>query len=210
MKRSIAMVALLSSATYGYAGPVLIASSQITQGGTRPLVSETQVEFILSALSSGGINQASLGEGIFWNPSNHGVVEFTPNTNAGFTFVEEILTNGIEDQVFANTRWTDQGAGGVVYSESLFFGGQPGGNAVPDLAGYDLVSIRLIVNDFRADEVFVSPGVSVLEFTADLQYEFLGVPVPDAPTGGLLPFGAALAIAARGWLRRSQPGLRRT
>ncbi len=179
------------------AGPVLIGVSHVIQGGHAPVQSDARAQFTLTSLALNGNEQASIGHGVFWGLDDHGIVDFPNDGSGSFALLAGILTNGVDDQVLVSTKWAHGAAGGIIYNESLFFGREPESGSVPDLFGYELTQVRLTVNDFHFEEVFVTPGVTTIEYEANVTFAFFGAPVPEPATTLLVLLGVGITVAGR-------------
>ncbi len=188
---------------------ILLATAHVTQGGRSTVSGDAEAQFVLSALAIDDTAQVSIGEGIYWGQDGNGVVEFFKGKDPSFGELASILSNGINDQVFISTRWRNGGTSGIVYQESLFFGRTQDTWSVPDLLGYDLSRVRLTVDDFHFDKITLPPGITTLEYDANLTYEFFGLSVPDVGTVWLLAVGAGIIACRRKQVRVDMGGLKR-
>lgn len=200
-------VLLVANATVS-AGPVLLASLDQTTGVERVgtgLPPEPRVQFVLELAPHPSVVGSRVGLGVFWEDGNNGAVDFTPDTDASFVGFADFATDGIDDWLTDLIIFPDGGGGGGGAPESVRLG------TSPDLVGYQLDFLRLIVNDVTIEE-FVpedTPELQGIRVLANLRYEFYGTLIPEPTTIILLSTGLVMVCWRRRWsiMSRDRKGL---
>lgn len=183
MKRisCITLVAILVSCGFARAGPVLLASldeiSGISSSGTGP-PPEPRVQFVLELSPHPTVLGPRVGLGVFWEDGDTGVVDFTPETDDGFVGFAGFATNGIDDWLTDLIIFQDGGGGGGGAPESVRL------LMSPDLVGYQLDFLRLLVHDLTIEEFSPEdrPDLHGIRVLANLTYEFYRTPIPEPGT----------------------------
>jgi|CXWL01.1.fsa_nt_gi hypothetical protein len=197
MNRSLVVLALLSSATTAYAGPVLLAAFDNHVHGPGYVFPETQVQFILELV--GSEDYVDLGTGYYWSDGDTGTIDLTPSTDPGFPLFAELITNGVDDRLGDGIIWTHQGyGGGVLYDalESDILG------LTPDLTGSRLDFVRLIVRSVEFEPEIMPDDRIGYRVNYDLTFQFYGVAVPE-PSTLFCILGGLAAILGRILPRRN-------
>ncbi|GEM_PF-1959705 len=172
------------------AAPILLAShSSDVAGGGAP-ESEPQVEFILQ-LPGSLEDKYGLGVGAFWEAP--GQLDFTNAGDPGFAIFALSATNGIAEEF---RFWDLFPSGGGHISppapESLLFG------VSPDLFGYELTQVRLIVENLVfqpwTPDPLNNPDLQGFTYSAEITYEFYGLPVPEPSSLAVLAVPAVIAV----------------
>lgn len=194
----ITIVVFLVSCGVGHAGPVLLASFDQTSGvessGTGP-PPEHRAQFVLELTPYPVVLGARIGLGVFWEDGDSGVVDFTPETDTGFVGLADLATNGIDDWVMDLIIFPGGGGGGGGAPESVRLG------TSPDLIGYQLDLVRLIVHDvtiagFSPED---NPDLEGTRVLGHLTYEFYGTVIPEPTTVTLLTAAVAIACWRTKW-----------
>jgi hypothetical protein len=158
-------------------------------GGTSP--SElAPVEFFLAIDGPPPLYYAPIGQGhAAWNDGESGWFDITPYSEPAFGELSSILTNGVDDNLMLMSHMIgSDGEGGTGHRESFFFG------SGHDLAGNQLDFVRLDVSNVHIWTI--DPTTQHQAWTADVTYEFWGMPLPEPAT--VLP----LLLAALWYCRR--------
>jgi hypothetical protein len=172
------------------AGPVLLASyDEVFAGGTAPQsIAEVQFVLQLSPDVPLAIEELSgLGAGIWWEEGDQGAIDFTRDTSAAFPDFAAAATDGIDSRFASLTGFFEGNDHGVIAPESTLFGRSP------DLVGYELELVRLIVREVRFEPLIIDAfeGFSV---ESDISYQFYGSPIPE-PSAVILLAGGVLVLA---------------
>lgn len=189
----ITAVSVLASCAMVHAGPVLLASFDLTSGvgsaGTGP-PPEHHAQFVLELRPFIIGDGPRIGLGLFWEDGDSGVADFTLETDSGFSGFADLATNGIDDWLVDLILFPDGGGSGGGAPESVRLG------TSPDLIGYQLDVVRLIVHDVTIEPWSPkdSPELDGTRVLAHLTYEFYGTVIPEPATLSLLAAGAAYLL----------------
>lgn len=170
------------------ASPALLGSyDEVSVGASAPQ-SASRVQFVLQLSPSVPLPLESafgLGVGIWWEDGSHGSVDFTRNNSDAFLDFATSATDGLDSRFASITGFFNGNPHGVIGAESTLFGRSP------DLAGYDLELVRLIVHDVRFEPIMIDEfeGFSV---ESAISYEFYGTPIPEPATLVLVACGFAV------------------
>jgi len=184
----VAIGVLLQPLAFGE--PVLLRSLDLREGGSSAPETEFEVQIILQhEFKVPPLDPLRLGEGVFWTAGASGAVDFNPANDSSFLPFARRLSDGQDDLLFLLLLSPDGGGGGGGGFESLWLG------ISPDLQGYELDSIRLIVHDVSI-EPWEKWGLSGVTKTADVTYEFWGHVIPE-PTSVLFVTIGGLILSNR-------------
>ena len=197
MTRTILIIAFALYAVpeaQGSGVPFLIASTAADTGGscsgTHCGPTPTEIKFHLAWTDNVG-GWAALGEdeSPWWSldGGQTGDHVFTPGNTSGFDGFVTHLTDGMDDSLGRGYALSSGISGMEFSSESSAFGTDT------DLIDFDIESIRLVV-----DELTLTSDPTSYAFSADVTWEFWGVPEPG--TLSLLTL-AGLAVVRRRRLR---------
>lgn len=200
----ITIVAVIVCCGVARAGPVLLASyDEVFRGGTAPQsIARVQFSLQLSLDVPVAIDELSgLGAGIWWEAGDQGTVDFTRDTSVAFADFAAAATDGIDGRFASLTGFFQGNDHGVIGPESSLF------NRSPDLVGYELEIVRLIVHELRFEPLVIdtSEGFSV---ESHITYQVYGSPIPEPSTvmllaGGVLVLARARRIAPHSLFRRN-------
>ena len=204
----ITLVAILVSLGTSRAGPVLLASldetSGISSSGTGP-PAEPRVQFVLELAPQPTVLGFRVGLGVFWEDGDTGAIDFTPETDNGFVGFAGFATNGIDDWLSDLIIFPDGGGGGGGAPESVRL------LMTPDLVGYQLDFLRLIVHDLTIEEFSPvdRPDLQGIRVLANLTYEFYGALIPEPTTITVLATGLVFVSwrSKRSIISRDRKGL---
>lgn len=197
------IVAVLVSCGIARAGSVLLASYETrTNGGGTP-ESDPRLEFILQLPAdlpdtpqkhSFGLG---LGSDVFWRDGDQGSFVFTPSNDGAFAGFASHASDGIGDYFMLSTRFPSGGGNGNLGTETELFG------MAPDLVGYNLDFVRLIVQDISltpwVPDPIDHPDIQGFLFETRLTYEFYGSPIPE-PATLTLGLAGALMVSCGGFV----------
>ncbi len=163
------------------AGTLLSSFSLHAGAGPAPCQS-TRTQFFLEHDSQGFTHIVTLGQGLrFWGDGEAGFIDFTPSNSPAFSEFAALVSDGQDDFIVSLGYAEGCGGGGPGFMESEMLGG------APDLAGWQLESVRLIVHDITVEAYDppcdCGPGT---RFDANITWEFWGTPVPEPGMLGLL------------------------
>ena len=184
------------------AGPVLLSSYSDISGGGRGLWSDPRVQFELGLTSPMTGQGAHIGRGVFWSQDQTGFFDFSVENSVDFDLFEILATNGLDNQSGVSAIWSDGSGGGHGVKESVLFDRFPPIGHPPDLIGYDLDFIRLIVNRLDFTPWIPEPGLEGLYYSYDITIEAYGNLVPESTTVMLLLMGLAFSrrcLSKREW-----------
>lgn len=192
----------LGIAASAWAGPVLLSSySEISSGGRAPW-SDPRIQIELGLTSPMTGQGAHIGSGVFWSQGQTGIFDFSASNSVGFPLFEQLATNGIENQGGISALWSAGGGGGHGIKDSVLFDRFPPIGRPPDLVGYDLDFIRLIVNRLDFTPWMPERGLEGLYYSYDITIEAYGNLVPESTTVMLLLMGLAFSrrcLSKREW-----------
>ncbi|MBU0716609.1 MAG: hypothetical protein KJ749_00030 [Planctomycetes bacterium] len=189
----IMLVVTLASCGMAHAGPVLLAyfdqTSGVASAGTAP-PPEHRAQFVLELTPYPAVLGPRVGLGVFWEDGDSGVFDFTAETDNGFVGFADFATNGIDDWLMDLILFPGGGGGGGGAPESVRLG------TSPDLSGYRLALVRLIVHDVTIESFSPEdqPDLEGTRVLGHLTYEFYGTVIPEPTTLCLLATGAALVM----------------
>lgn len=124
-----------------------------------------------------------VGSGRLWSDAETGTVDFDADNDPHFDAAALLLTNGVDDELtfFA-------GGGGSGRLESMW------GFGTPDLVGYEVETIRLIVHSAEIHPWFHEEFGEGREWSFDITWQFYGTPVPEPGTAALLLMSGPVAM----------------
>ncbi len=194
----ITIVAVFVSCALAHAGPVLLGTIPVRAGlgGEDPVVDQ-RIEFTLQIQQTPGTSGTGIGSGIFWGDGDGGVVDFTQDDDGAFADFASLVTNGTDELLVFLGKLRGGGGGGGGNYESVWLG-QPlhGEGGPPDLLGYNLDFVRLLVEDVDFRRFEQEPGIFIdVQFA--VTFELYGAPIPDAETLWLMGIGLFPALARR-------------
>jgi len=167
------------------AGPTLLATyrKDASAGGGSAPITELATHFALQLPTSPPFGppvdpNVGVGVGVVWQNGQTGAAEFTSLTDSYFDSFAQHATDGVDDWIGIYTPW-----GGFLQRESEVFG------HTPDLGGFELDSVRLIVHDLSFEPL---PKLDGSEIFWDVTYEFYGTPVPEPTALGYFVTGLLL------------------
>ena len=164
------------------AGPVLITSLDFHGGLGHAPESEQRVEFFFEITSADldppGIR---LRQGTLWSEGDEGIQEFTADTNPSFASFTDMITNGVNDRFLQYSLWPDGMGGASGRFESGVFDRDLAAGDPPDLIGYRIDMLRLIVRDVDF-EPWPFPQNNGFTVDYNLTLEFYGAVVPEPLT----------------------------
>ncbi len=179
----IAGILLLLTSGGGFAfadDPVLLATYEFwTNGGGAPQ-SDSCVELTLQLTPQHPpVEYRGLGSdlGLFWEDGDQGSFDYDANNDSEFNEFATLASNGIDDVVILSTMFPNGGGKGNIGTESELFG------AAPDLVGFDLEMVRLIVEEVQIDPWIPDPvnypQLTGFKYNVFGKYEFYGHIVPE-------------------------------
>jgi len=200
MRKHIWLVAVVvaESTVAVRAEPLLLASFRDVGSPSVAPQDEQQVTFALALFAD--INAPpvpSLGSGTFWEEGETGVMEYTEENNASFGEFSNLATNGRNDHYIAFVRWPDGTGVGAGGPESRLFDQYPHLGEPPDLVGFRLDLVRLIVETVNFEPWNPAPGKEGYTAYYETTYEFYGSPIPDPSYGIALVQFAAIFLGRR-------------
>lgn len=195
MKRLIVVFALLSSAATASAGPVLLASfgGSVGSGSTGLTDPRVRVGLLVTASSDTGTSISTndiLFSTNFLHGGESGEYWFNAETNPQVTEFNNLLTNGNDDRINLFTGWPELERAGIRGDrESFYFERDVKIGESPDLVGFQLVSIRLVISDLRIEPLVVRDQEELIA-RFSYGYEFYGTPIPEPGTCVLVAIGS--------------------
>jgi hypothetical protein len=138
---------------------------------------------------AGGFVFPSIGLDVEWSDGQSGAVELNSDNDLHYNAFAASAANGVDELYLVSLLFADGVGIAALGSESDLLG------RVPDLVGYEVESIRLVVHDVR-----VEPLGDGYDAEARFTFEFYGFVVPEPTSVALLVAGAGLGLN-RGWAR---------
>lgn len=183
----LAAVVLSLPGNAAIAGPIMLASFDETYGYSVAPVADPLVRFRLSLFSLDPEAAAILSPPTLWADGDSGSIDMRRGSIAFFDQFASMATDGIDTQYTSGAGFINAIGRANVGPESELFG------VSPDLVGYELELIRLIVHSIHTAP-FQVDGLDGFELDYDITYEFYGTPIPEPATvvlmaTGLLAFG---------------------
>ncbi|GMU35167.1 MAG: hypothetical protein AMXMBFR20_30390 [Planctomycetia bacterium] len=176
---------LLSLSSTLMAGTMISSFDQHRFGGSAFGCPSERFEFFLEHDSQEFTHIVTIGKGLrFWEDGEVGFFDITPENSEAFSEFAALVSDGHDDFIIS-LGYAEEcgGGGGPGFMESEMLGG------APDLAGWQLESVRLVVHNMNV-EAYDPPcdcGPAT-RFDADMTWEFWGTPVPEPRTIGFLSF----------------------
>lgn len=171
----------------------LIASFDFFNGGGFAPCQMGSVEFYLGIEGPPPLFFKPIGAGqSFWVDGDSGNYQIDSTTEPLFSELANVLSNGIDDTIFllSGMQGCNGGlGGGVGISESFYFG------MPTDLAGFEIEFVRIAVSNVHIETL--DPELSWQAWTAEVNYEFWGTPVPEPAAFTLVLIAAILARPRR-------------
>jgi hypothetical protein len=199
LQKKAAAILVLGMNGVASAGPMLLASYT---GPGSPHVGQApwddpRISFVLmmSPISPFGARPA-LGTGRFWSDGEVGTVDFNEDNSPDFGLLESYATNGENNSFTIYALFSNNLGAGMGSSESVLFDRHPPIDP-PDLIGYDLETVRLIVNEVDF-EPWLAPCCGngyIVGF--DVTYEFYGSPIPEPAVVTQLLLGIVVLVHQR-------------
>ncbi len=164
------------------AGPQLLMSIDRTGNGSRAPDISTRMPVILRYADIEP-DPIVVGSSTLWGDGETGTVDFDADNDPHFDAAALLLTNGVDDELtfFA-------GGGGSGRLESMW------GFGTPDLVGYEVETIRLIVHSAEIHPWFHDEFGEGREWSFDITWQFYGTPVPEPGTAALLLMSGPVAM----------------
>ena len=188
-----------------YEEPILLASFNVRAGlGTTPPPTDRRVAFVIGVGTKDtiGLPIDEVGDQVFWSHGSSGVVDFTAKNEKDFPSFASSVTDGANDILYTLAALAPGGGGGNGgggFESDKLCKTYPCVGRPPDLLGYRLDILRLIVRSVDFERFEPKPGFFI-DVRYDIAYEFYGTPIPEPHTLTLL------SIAVGAWKLRMAKG----